>query len=361
MTRFNEIELLDKIIEFKGYFDAKKTLPKLNPDKLINFLHIYFRAVLTYPLPETIRIIIKSPDHKFYQIEFSGHNKEGDYCIVSLADMSDTLISEVCSYLLKTANSDNYNSLIELFTRALLSQSLEKRHKFNIINAENNILKERFSDALLMMPEERVDEVLQVRKKLVYSELSELAQTTNSSRSYGDENIEALYGFVFRYVWCKINALIAKNKFVDVFQFLYNELEAAEDQKIVVSILNYLVLNNNLFLLEKKETIQDKIVEKKTLIGEENYEHLEEALRFSPEKIDIKTFSLELADNIDGSPFKFNNVDYLKVKTIISFVVPYKSFKEYVVINSGSDYTIEFIKVNNLFDDPIWASLKSQY
>ena len=75
---------------------------------------------------------------------------------------------------LSFVSSPHIIRLVELFTRATATPSLDKSHKFNIVNAENAVLKEKFTDAIRMMPENKAKETIDVRKNLVLSELRAL-------------------------------------------------------------------------------------------------------------------------------------------------------------------------------------------
>jgi len=350
LTKYTPKEFFENISEFRGYFVNKKRDVNLNPDKLVNFLYIYFRSVLLYPSPDMREYIVTGPDGKIYKLVFSGDDKKGEKRSGSLGGMSNTLLAEVSSNLLKSANISQIISLIELFTRAIATPNLDKRHKLNILNVENKVFNEIFSDAIRLMPENKAIEALDVRQKLVFSELKELKRAQVKSKY---KNIESFNNIISKYIQYRIDVLIANNKFIDIFQFLYEEIEKKDDESIIATLLEYLVIYNNLFLLERKEDIRETVSEYRSLIGEEKYAILNEMLNFSPEKIVLKNFSI-MQIGLDSKNIKFENVDYQKVKTIISFVVPYKSSKAYTKYEFLDKYIVEFVKLKNLFDDPIF-------
>jgi hypothetical protein len=358
LTKFNAKEFFENITEFRGYIISRKRQAKLNPDKLVNLLYVYFRSVLLYPLPDMRKYYLTGPDGKLYQIEFPGHNKAGERRSVSLGEMSNTLLAEVCSDLLKSAHITHIISLVELFTKAIATPSLDKSHKFNILNAENTVLKEKFTDAIRMMPEKKAKEAIDIRKSLAFSELQALNQAQDKTDAESEKNRESLYNILIKYIRCRIEVLIANNKFIDIFQFLYEELEENDDKQIITALLNNLVIYNNLFLLERKEAIRETVAGYRSLIDEEKYAQLDEMLNFSPEKVDLMNFSLEPVE-LDKENIKFENVDYQKVKTIISFVIHYKSQKDYTKFEYPDKYIIEFIRLKNLFDDPIFLFLNN--
>jgi hypothetical protein len=59
----------------------------------------------------------------------------------------------------------------------------------------------------------------------------------------------------------------------------------------------------------------------------------------------------------DKSNFQFKGIQYDKIKTIISFVVPFKMTDDYLKLEYEDKYSIEFKRINNLFDDPIFLFL----
>ncbi len=358
LSKFNEKEFFENITEFRGYIVERKRQAKLNPDKLVNLLYVYFRSVLLYPSPDMRKYYLTGPDGKYYVLEFPGHNKAGERRSISLGEMSNTLLAEVCSDLLKSAHIAHIISLVELFTKAIATPGLDKSHKFNIINAENMVLKERFTDAIRMMPEKKAKEALDIRKNLAFSELQALNRPEDKTDAENEKNRESLYNILSKYIRCRIDVLIANNKFIDIFQFLYEELEENDDKQIITAFLNNLVIYNNLFLLERKATIRETVAGYHSLIGEEKYTQLDEMLNFSPEKVELSNLSLEPVE-LDKENIKFENVDYQKVKTIISFVIHYKSQKDYTKFEYPDKYTVEFIRLKNLFDDPIFLFLNN--
>ena len=358
LTKFNEKEFFENFKEFKGYLVNRKKYPKLNPDKLINLLNTYFRSLLLHPSPDTRKFVMQGPDGKFYMLEISGHNKSGEAKSVSLAEMSNTFIADMCSDLLKSARIVHLIDLIWLFTRALETPSLDKSHKFNIINAENTILKEKLSNAIRVMTEKNAKEAINVRKSFVSKELQALNSSEDKTNVENEKDREVLKNILIKYIRCNIDLLIANNKFIEIFKFIYEELEKYDDKHLVTSLLNYLVEYNNLFLLERKESIKEKIEQYRNNIGEKKYTLLDGMLNFSPDKIDLKDFSIELAGS-DKDYIKFENIDYGKIKTIISFVIHCKSEKDYINFPYSEKCTIEFIRLRNLFDDPIFVFLNS--
>lgn len=356
LTKFSVKEFIENISEFRGYIDTKRKQVKLNPDKLINLLYIYFRSVLLYPSPDMRQYVVTGPDGGLYQIEFPGHNNQGASILVSLAEMSNTLLAEVCSELMKSGHITHIARLIDLFTDAIATPNLEKYHKFNIINAENAVLNERFTDAIRMMLEKKAKKAIYIRKSLAFSELQSLDQLKDTADEIKEQQRTSLCNIIIKYIQCQIDILIANNKFIDIIQLLYEDLKINTDKQIIIPLLRNLVICNNLFLLERKETIREKVADFISIIGKDEYDLFDQMLNFSPENIDLKDFTLEPVE-LDKQNIKFRNVDYHKVKTIISFVINYKSQKDYIKFEYPNSYIVEIIRPQNLFDDPVFLLL----
>jgi hypothetical protein len=362
LKKFNHNEFYENIKEFGGYIANREKIARFNPDRLVNLLNVYFRSVLLNPSRDSCKYIFTDPSGRLVQIEFPGHTKDGEKRSISLGEMSYTLLSDVCTDLLKSGHTGHFINIVDLFTRAIATPSLEIQHKINILNAENTVLDEKFFDAIRELSEQKANDVLDVREQLVLSELRSLEQSQKTIKNQKD--IVSLNNILVRYIRGRIDLLITQNKFVDIFKFLYQKLDAyidtwsEGDQQVIEMLLHCLVIYNNLFLIEPKENIRERVIECRNLIGEEKYTTLHEMLSFSPEKIDIKSFSIELVEP-DKRNFKFEGVDYNKVKTVISFVIHYEPKEFYSKFEYPEGYTIEFIRLRHLFDDPVFLFLNS--
>ncbi len=349
LKKFSEREFFENIPEFNGYLSNRKKDAVLNPDKLVNLLSVYLRSVLLFPSPDMDKYTVQGAGGKFYEVQIN----TSENTTVSLGKMSHVFLSDICKDLLKSARLDHIISLIELFSSALVTPSLERDHKLSILNAENTVLKDVFSLALRKMPESMAKAAIDVRLNFAIQELSDLEKNDAETTEIREENKKAFNEVIAKYIQYKIDILISNNKFVDIFQFLYVELENHHAEQTIVSLLHNLIVYNNLFLLERKDTIRDELEEHRRLIGDDKYAVLDDMLNFSPADIELKNFSIMLVDD-DGGGKTFKNQDYEKVRTQVSFVVPYASRKDYSRFEQEDKYTIEFIKVHNLFDDPVF-------
>ena len=131
------------------------------------------------------------------------------------------------------------------------------------------------------------------------------------------------------------------------------DIENANLNLIVNSLLNELILNNNLFQFETKVEIEYILEEYKEFINEEQLSFLEESLNFNPENFTLGNTSIEIAEP------DFKSQDIQQIKTLISFVVLKQSDDKYISHEIENNINVEFIRIDNLFDDPIYSFLDS--
>lgn len=143
LIKFNHQDFIDNFITFRAYYQYRKTLQLLNPEMLIELLNIYFRSVLLYPSNDMKKYYITASDGRLLLLQIEGHNEKGDKTLISLPELSNSLLKDVCTDFIKTANAAQYEMLIDLFNRALATPDLDKIHKTNILDAQNIILKNK--------------------------------------------------------------------------------------------------------------------------------------------------------------------------------------------------------------------------
>lgn len=141
LTQFIEQEFIDNFVSFRAYYHYRKTLKLLNPEMLIELLNTFFRSVLLYPSTDVKTYHILSSDGNILRLQIEGHNSAGEKILISVPELSDTLIRDVCGDFVKSANSVHYNQLLYLFNRALATPELDRMHKTNIFDAQAFIMK----------------------------------------------------------------------------------------------------------------------------------------------------------------------------------------------------------------------------
>lgn len=110
---------------------------------LIKLLNVYFRAVLLYPSNSEKKYYITAQDGSLMLLQFQGHNEKGEKISISLPDMSASLLQDVCMDFINSADSKHYETIENLFDRALSTPELAKNLKINILDAKNFILKNK--------------------------------------------------------------------------------------------------------------------------------------------------------------------------------------------------------------------------
>jgi hypothetical protein len=143
LAKFTHQEFIDNFIVFRYYYGYRTTLVLLNPDKLVEVLNIYFRSVLLYPSSELKKYYITASDGRLLLLQIEGRNEKDEKILISLPELSPSLLKDTCTDFVKSANPAQYEMLIELFNRALASPELDKIQKSNILDAQTFILKNR--------------------------------------------------------------------------------------------------------------------------------------------------------------------------------------------------------------------------
>lgn len=143
LIKFNHQDFIDNFIAFRAYYQYRKTLQLLNPEMLIELLNIYFRSVLLYPSNDMKKYYVTASDGRLLLLQIEGHNEKGDKTLISLPELSNSLLKDVCTDFIKNANAAQYEMLINLFNRALATPDLDKMHKSNVLDAQNIILKNK--------------------------------------------------------------------------------------------------------------------------------------------------------------------------------------------------------------------------
>lgn len=140
LIKFNHQEFIDKfIVFFQSYNHYRKSLNLMNPEMLIELLNVYFRSVLLYPSNEMKKYYITASDGRLLLFQINGQNEKGEKTLISLPELSSSLLKDVCTNFIKTANPKQYEMLEDLFNRALATPDLDKSHKSNILDAQNFI------------------------------------------------------------------------------------------------------------------------------------------------------------------------------------------------------------------------------
>lgn len=350
IAKCKENKFISNLQELKNYIIASKKFPILNPDKLINLLNIYFESMLLYKSnsPKKFLIVLEG---KTYATKFEGHDSKGKKKRVDLNDIANTLIKEISVKIIENHQIEKNKLMFDIYTQVYATDELEDELKINILNLEQNEFKNEFTQSILNLPEKKAIESIKLRRSFTYKKIirpNSLLQDSN----YAEINAENLYKLYESYTDKIIDIYIINNKYVDIFKFLLEDLKIYSEKRFLVQNLTNLIKWNNLFLFEKKENIEEILIKYEKGIEDSAMNILREGLKFTPANIDLINLSIGLQD------YNFGNVNFKNVRTIVSFVIPYETNIEYKVFSKGKN-KIEFVRIHNLFDDPIFRFLKS--
>ena len=147
LSRFTHQEFIDNFGIFSAYYQYRKTIELLNSQMLIELLNVYFRSVLLYPSPDMKKYYITATDGPLrgtlLLLQLEGHNEKGEKVSISLPELSQSLLPDVCIDFIKSASPENYEALLTLFDRALSTPGLDKGQKANILDAQTFIKKNK--------------------------------------------------------------------------------------------------------------------------------------------------------------------------------------------------------------------------
>jgi len=143
LTKFTHQEFINNFVAFRAYYQYRKTLELLNPEMLIELLNVYFRSVLLYPSDEMNKYYITDSDGRLLLLQIQGHDDAGKQVSISLPSLSGSLLKDVCTDFIKSANAESYESLLSLFDRAISTPELDKVQKSNILDAQAFIKKNK--------------------------------------------------------------------------------------------------------------------------------------------------------------------------------------------------------------------------
>ncbi len=189
----------------------------------------------------------------------------------------------VCSDLVSFMQPECFEPLIDALTTFLTITDQPMEHKLFILSAENGPLKPVYGANIHLLQESKLEEYLGIRRRYILGCI-ETAGESDDGAPVGLDRA-SLYELYNGYTSWYIRACIGQNRYFDILQFLYKELESYQAPSILTSLLRSLVLYNNLFLLESRESIAERLAQYSDMIGVDNSAQLQSWLDFSPEGI----------------------------------------------------------------------------
>lgn len=139
LTQFSGDDFLNNFKIFMTYYQYRKTLQLLNPEKLIELLNIYFKSVISFQPNTKKQYYVNARGGALFLLEIKGHNENNENILITLPELSTSLINDVCTDFIKSAKPEHYEKLLYLFECALATQEIDKRIKSDIIAVQNNL------------------------------------------------------------------------------------------------------------------------------------------------------------------------------------------------------------------------------
>ena len=351
---------IENLNEINSFIQAKKKIDTLtNAERLLNLIKIYFETVLYHQThsPRKFHVKIKG---RLYESVLNAFDENGNPIKLEITEISERFITEVIKEIKKNLTIKLFEKLILLLNSILVNGRILKIQKLLLINSENNSFPNEWDKLIRLIPEELATESLQIRKKIITEVLK--APSNYQNDEHLNDFVDTLNRAYIFYTRFLIKVQIANNHIVDVFKTIQDELNVldsikdikhADIKSIVYFLLNELISNNNLFLFDTKEEIKNVLEDYKEYIDEEQLSSLREFLNFNPENFTLGNATVELAEPV----FEVKNVN--NIKTIISFVLPYEIDDKYIPHKLDNDIKTEFIRIDNLFEDPVYSFLDS--
>jgi hypothetical protein len=344
IQKSQESDLIRNFNEIQTYYRTRQKYPTLSVSKLINLLTLYLETVLFFgkPIsgPRTMRL-----EGKLVLLGINTHDPQGNPLKLDITAISNTLLRDIASDLKKVIDIEHFEMLFDLFTAAIEDGSLDVEYKLVVLDTENVNLHKEYDYFLKLLPETKSLEGLKIRKSFV------LEMIGSPPPDIPEENRSALFNLHHFYVKSIARILISKNRFSEVLQYLYEELDGTKESAIITNTIFDIIAYNKLLVLERQETIQEKIDEVYPLIEDNKKEQIAEAMRFSLSQIELKDLAVELVE------YDFTNVERKHIRTLISFVVPKKMEGTQSLVKIDDSIHVGFYKVTNPFDDPIFRYL----
>ncbi len=353
-------QYIENLNEINSFFQAKKKIGTLtNTERLLSLIKIYFETVLYHKKYSSSKYFVKIKG-KFYRAEINSFDENGNHIVLDIIDIAEKFITDIMKEIRKSINIELFKQLVILLNSILLNGRISILQKLSIINSENVSFPNEWDKLIRFIPEKLAIESLQIRKNIICKALKDPLEYQN--KEHLEDFILSLNKAYIFYTKFSIKVHISNNHVIEIFKAIQDELNVLDsikdikhaDLKLIVNfLLNELVSNNNLFQFETKDEITNIIEEYKEYIDREQLSILKESLNFNPENFTLGNATVELAEP------DFKSQDINDIKTIISFVVPYQIDDKFITHDVGNDVTINFFRVDNLFEDPIYSFLDS--
>jgi len=353
-------EFISNLQEISNYYSIRKKVPVItNTNRLINILSVYFKTLLYYLDNSPNKFLVKIKE-KSYIVKINGHTETGSPTELDLEDISDQLIKNVICDLAKTINPTIFGDVAQLLNSILLTPNIAQKYKISVINGENNLPQGSWYTLVRQTPEKLAIETIEIRKDFIFR-ATEAPENHLFDQENKQGNISTIHKAYELYIKTLLRVHIYNNHYDEIYSSIISCLEELIDKpnneyldknRLVLFLLTQLVMNNNIFQIERKDYLREVIEEHSQYIKENDLNTIYEGLNFSPEDFEIGKFSIELFEP------NFSEEDLGDIKTVISFVVPYCT-EGAVACKLDDRAEIFFSNITNLFDDPVYSFLDS--
>lgn len=345
--------------EFNSYFVTRKKVKAItNTDRLLNLISLYFETLLRYRKINigNNQVMING---RIFLAEINGVNKKGEEVKIGFDQIGENLITNILQDLKITLNTTSFLKYINICNEIIETKNIDISSKIDLLNAEGKSFGKQWQYLLFEIGEELALKSIELRKELVFTILKQkpnLLQNENESEDY----LKSVYDSYDFLVKSAIRVFIFNNHFDSIFKFIYQEFEyflqipdeiELDDNRISFFLLRLLILNNNIFQLERQELIEEYFIDKEEFLTEENRNLIESDIKFSLKDLELQNASIELAEP------SFEGLDQNQITTFITFTIPGYRIENDLQIKLDKNVILEVNNINTLYDDPIFKFL----
>lgn len=354
-------QFISNMQEISDYYAARKKISVItNTSRLINVIKVYFETLLFYldNSPKKFYVNIKE---KQYQAKINGHSVTGEPLSFDLADISEQLVENVIYDLAKTINPTIFGEVVKLLNSIILTQKIASKYIISILNGENKLPEGSWYTLVRQLPEKLATETIEIRKAFIF-QVAENPKKYIPNSQNRSENLSSLHRAYELYIKTLLRIHIYNNHYDEILLTITNNLEELverpeseflDKRRLIGFLLIQLVLNNNLFQIERKDNLRESIEEYNEYIQDDILDLINEGLNFDPENFEIGKICVDLLEP------DFSEVKLDDIKTVISFVVPFIAEEDFIKYDLDDKTEILFSKITNVFEDPIYSFLDS--
>ncbi|MFK5890896.1 MAG: hypothetical protein QM486_09205 [Flavobacteriaceae bacterium] len=327
----------------------------LKPDYLIHLLSIYLQSLIFYKnnvLRKYIVVLNKKP----LIIKFGNSDDTGKEHILDFIEIGGHIVIKIFKDLSNTnVTKKTFEKLQKLLIEVINSKHINFVVKFSIIHSETNDFRQTNDNLLFLIEEELAFQAISNRINLIYYLLK------NKDNQQYKDNSDKIFSLFNDYIKFYFKNCIYRNHFIkginivdsELDKFNQNNLSDTSDKNELINIiLDSLITYNNLFQLISKEVINEYFDDYKKYLNNSNQSKLLSHINFNPNNFSLDDFNFKMV-----SP-GYGNTDLNELTSHIYFVIQVSgNWGDFSIIKDG--ILIEFKKINNLYDDPIFSMYDS--